>query len=80
MTPPRLLGRVSAINIMSYGARPVGAALGAIVGGLYGAEACLYLAVVIFGAQALVILMSPAVSLPRQPEMVGDGPEVVRAC
>jgi MFS family permease len=80
VTPPRLLGRVSAINIMSYGARPVGAALGAIVGGLYGAEACLYLAVVIFGAQALVILMSPAVSLARQPEMVGDGPEVLRAC
>ncbi|MEA2908220.1 MAG: hypothetical protein QOJ15_301 [Bradyrhizobium sp.] len=80
VTPPRLLGRISAINIMSYGARPVGAALGAIVGGLYGAEACLYLAVVIFGAQALVIVMSPAVSLARQPEMVGDGPEVLRAC
>src|SRR6059058_3318687 len=70
VTPPRLLGRVSAINIMSYGARPVGSALGAVVGGLYGAEACLYLAVAIFGAQALVILTSPAVSLPRQPEMV----------
>src|SRR6202790_2346824 len=80
VTPPRLLGRVSAINIMSYGARPLGSALGAIVGGLFGAEACLYLAVVIFGVQALVILMSPAVSLARQPEMVGDGPEVVRAC
>ena len=49
VTPPRLLGRVSAINIMSYGARPVGAALGAVVGGFYGAEACLYLAVAIFG-------------------------------
>ena len=73
VTPPRLLGRVSAINIMSYGARPLGSALGAIVGGFYGAEACLYLAVAIFGAQALVILMSPAVSLARQPEMVGDG-------
>jgi predicted MFS family arabinose efflux permease len=72
VTPPRLLGRVSAINIMSYGARPVGAALGAIVGGLYGAEACLYLAVAIFGAQALVILMSPAVALARQPEMIGE--------
>ena len=72
VTPPRLLGRVSAINIMSYGARPVGAALGAIVGGLYGAEACLYLAVAIFGAQALVILMSPAVSLARQPEMISE--------
>jgi predicted MFS family arabinose efflux permease len=72
VTPPRLLGRVSAINIMSYGARPLGSALGAIVGGIYGAEACLYLAVAIFGAQALVILLSPAVSLARQPEMVGE--------
>jgi predicted MFS family arabinose efflux permease len=80
VTPPRLLGRVSAINIMSYGARPVGAALGALVGGFYGAEACLYLAVAIFGMQALVILLSPAVSLARQPEMVGDGPTVLRAC
>jgi hypothetical protein len=66
------LGRVSAINIMSYGARPLGAALGAIIGGLYGAEACLYLAVAIFAAQALVILMSPAVSLARQPAMVSE--------
>ncbi|HEY3893333.1 MAG TPA: MFS transporter [Bradyrhizobium sp.] len=70
VTPPRLLGRVSAINILSYGARPIGAGLGAIVGGLYGAEACLYLAAAIFAAQALVILVSPAVSLARQPEMV----------
>jgi predicted MFS family arabinose efflux permease len=72
VTPPSLLGRVSAINIMSYGARPVGAALGALVGGFYGAEACLYLAVAIFGAQALVILLSPAVSLARQPDVVGE--------
>ncbi|HWX85258.1 MAG TPA: MFS transporter [Xanthobacteraceae bacterium] len=78
VTPSRLLGRVSAINIMSYGARPLGSALGAIVGGFYGAEACLYLAVAIFGAQALVILASPAVSLARQPEMVAD--KAVQAC
>ncbi|HVD83635.1 MAG TPA: MFS transporter [Bradyrhizobium sp.] len=80
VTPPSLLGRVSAINIMSYGARPVGSALGAIVGGLYSAEACLYLAVAIFGAQALVILMSPAVSLARQPQMVGEPAKALRAC
>jgi predicted MFS family arabinose efflux permease len=79
VTPPRLLGRVSAINIMSYGARSLGSALGALVGGFYGAEACLYLAAAIFGAQALVILTSPAVALAQQPEMVGDGPEVLRA-
>jgi predicted MFS family arabinose efflux permease len=72
VTPPRLLGRVSAINILSYGARPLGSALGAVIGGLYGAEACLCLAVAIFGAQALVILLSPAVSLSRQPDMIGE--------
>jgi predicted MFS family arabinose efflux permease len=72
VTPPRLLGRVSAINILSYGARPLGSALGAFVGGFYGAPACLYLAVAIFGAQALVILLSPAVSLSRQPEMIAE--------
>jgi predicted MFS family arabinose efflux permease len=80
VTPPRLLGRVSAINIMSYGARPVGAALGAVVGGLYGAEWCLYLAVAIFAAQALVILLSPAVSLARQPDMVGEDVKGLRTC
>jgi predicted MFS family arabinose efflux permease len=80
VTPPRLLGRVSAINIMSYGARPVGALIGAVIGGLYGAEACLYLAVAIFGVQALVILISPAVALARQPDMVGDGAKALRAC
>src|SRR3954449_370877 len=69
VTPPRLLGRVSAINILAYGARPVGAGAGALVGGLFGAEACLYLAVAVFAAQALVILMSPAVGLAQQPEM-----------
>src|SRR5476649_2861896 len=39
VTPPRLLGRVSAINIMAYGARPLGAGAGALVGGIYGAAA-----------------------------------------
>jgi predicted MFS family arabinose efflux permease len=72
VTPPRLLGRVSAINILAYGARPLGSAIGAVVGGLYSAEACLYISVLIFGAQALLILMSPAVSLARQPDMVND--------
>ncbi len=72
VTPPRLLGRVSAINIMAYGARPLGAGVGALVGGLYGAETCLYLAVAGFAAQALVIWMSQAVGLARQPEMACD--------
>jgi predicted MFS family arabinose efflux permease len=80
VTPPRLLGRVSAINIMSYGARPLGAALGAIVGGLYGAELCLDLAAGIFGVQALVILLSPAVRLSRQPEMVAEPAKALQTC
>ena len=80
VTPPRLLGRVSAINILSYGARPLGSALGATIGGLYGAEACLYVAVAIFGAQALVILLSPAVALPRQPDMVSESGKGVQVC
>jgi predicted MFS family arabinose efflux permease len=72
VTPARLLGRVSAINIMSYGARPLGAAIGAVVGAAYGAEACLTLAVAGFAIQALVILSSPAVGLVRQPEMFDE--------
>ncbi|MET0723618.1 MAG: MFS transporter [Tardiphaga sp.] len=72
VTPPSLLGRVSAINILSYGARPLGTGIAAVVGGLYNAEACLYLAVLGFAWQALVILMSPAVALAQQPGMVGE--------
>ena len=72
VTPPSLLGRVSAINILSYGARPLGSALGAVVGGLYDAEKCLYLAAAIFAIQALVIWFSPAVQLAQQPEMAGE--------
>jgi len=78
VTPPRLLGRVSAINILSYGARPLGSAIGALVGGFYGAETCLYVALALFGVQAVVILLSPAVSLARQPEMIAD--EAMQTC
>ncbi|MGJ4966288.1 MFS transporter [Bradyrhizobium oligotrophicum] len=68
VTPAGLLGRVSAINILSYGARPLGSLLGAVVGGRYGADICLYLVAAIFGLQALVILASPVVAIARQPE------------
>ncbi len=72
VTPSRLLGRVSAINVLAYGARPLGAGLGALVGGLWGAEACLYLAVLGFGLQMTVILLSQTVGLARQPEMAAE--------
>jgi predicted MFS family arabinose efflux permease len=72
VTPSGLLGRVSAINILSYGARPLGSLLGAVVGGAYGADMCLYLAAAIFALQALVIWLSPAVTLDRQPDMISE--------
>jgi predicted MFS family arabinose efflux permease len=59
ITPQNLLGRVSAINTLATGARPLGAAIGALVGGLFGAEACLFVAAIGFLVQALVILISP---------------------
>src|SRR5262249_42192177 len=67
VTPHDLLGRVSALNIVAYGARPIGAAIGAAVGGLYGAEACLVLAACGFLVQSVTILASPVVRLARQP-------------
>ncbi len=42
VTPPELLGRVSALNVLAQGTRVFGALLGAVVGGLYGAETCSY--------------------------------------
>jgi predicted MFS family arabinose efflux permease len=67
VTPPRLLGRVSAINIVAYGARPIGAGIGAIVGGLCGAQVCLAVAAFAFAVQAAVIAMSAVPRLDRQP-------------
>jgi predicted MFS family arabinose efflux permease len=71
VTPERLLGRVSAINIAMYGSRPLGAAIGALVGGLYGAETALVVAAAGFLIQAVVILVSPVRHLARQSELVG---------
>ena len=70
VTPQDLLGRVSAINSLAYGARPLGAAIGALVGGLYGAEACFAVAAFGFFLQAAVILLSPVIRLQRQPDMI----------
>jgi predicted MFS family arabinose efflux permease len=67
VTPPKLMGRVSAFNSLAYGARPLGAAIGALVGGFAGAPACLAVAAVGFLIQAAVITRSPVVALERQP-------------
>lgn len=68
VTPPELLGRVSAINVLARGARPVGAGIAALVGGALGAEACLIVAAAGFGTQALIIILSPSVRLAQQPD------------
>lgn len=69
VTPASLLGRVSAIVMMTYGARPLGSALGALVASLAGTATCLWVAVAGFAAQALVIWLSPAVRLEARPAM-----------
>jgi predicted MFS family arabinose efflux permease len=74
VTPTPLLGRVSAIYATAWGARPLGAAVGAVVGGAWGAEACLVLAAIGFAVQALIILLSPVPSLARQPDSVAAVP------
>jgi hypothetical protein len=56
---------------LAQGSRPVGAALGGFIGGVYGAEACLVAVPIMFLAQAAIILASPAVRLAAQPGMAG---------
>jgi MFS family permease len=67
VTPEHLLGRVTAINSLAYGARPVGAAIGALVGASLGATACLAVAAALFLLQAGLILASPVVGLRQLP-------------
>jgi predicted MFS family arabinose efflux permease len=70
VTPAALLGRVSAVILMAtWGTRPIGAAIGALIGASYGAEACLMVAAIGFLIQAAIILTSPVPRLARQPEM-----------
>jgi len=70
IVPHHLLGRVSSIHIMAFSARPLGSLIGALIGGLYGAKVCLFVAAVGFAVQAVLLLLSPPVRLRRQPDMV----------
>jgi len=72
VTPHDLLGRATAINSLAYGSRSVGAAIGALVGGLHGAETCLVVAAIGFLAQALVIVVSRVFPLVEQPSMPSE--------
>lgn len=59
VTPQALLGRVSSIFLtVNMGARPLGAALGGLVGATWGESACLILAFAGFCVQAVLISRS----------------------
>ena len=59
VTPNAMLGRVSAIMLtVGFGARPIGASIGGLVGGRWGESACLLLALVGFCLQAAMIYAS----------------------
>lgn len=71
ITPSAMLGRVSAILMVSNaGARPIGAAIGGLVGGAFGPEPCLVIAAAGFVLQAAMILVSPVPGLKALPEGV----------
>lgn len=71
VTPGAMLGRVSAIFLtVNTGARPLGAALGGLVGSFAGEAACLWLAFGGFVVQLALIGASPMTRLQRLPEPV----------
>ena len=72
ITPLALLGRVSSIFLaVNAGARPIGAALGGLVGAVWGEPACLLLALFGFVVQAWLIFESPLRALQRLPAPAG---------
>ncbi len=69
VTPSHLLGRVSAlITMATMGARPIGAAVGGLVGAHHGTAACIALAACGFAIQALIIIASPIPKLATLPQ------------
>ena len=68
VTPHAMLGRVSSIFLtVNTGVRPLGAAMGGLVGSLWGESACLVLALAGFCVQAWVIMRSVVSDLQRLP-------------
>ncbi|MBI0536263.1 MFS transporter [Roseomonas sp. KE2513] len=69
VTPGGMLGRVSAVVMTaSFGARPVGAAIGALLAAHWGVAAPLWVSAAGFLVQFLVLFGSPIRHLARQPE------------
>lgn len=68
VTPQAMLGRVSSIFLtVNMGVRPLGAALGGMVGTAWGESACLWLALLGFGVQAALIMASRVSGLRSLP-------------
>ncbi|HEY4252533.1 MAG TPA: MFS transporter [Roseomonas sp.] len=69
ITPGPLLGRVSAVIVTAtFGARPIGAAIGATLAAGLGVEACLWASTAAFAVQFLILFASPVRRLARLPE------------
>ena len=72
VTPGAMMGRVTAVFLAaSTGARPLGAALGGLVGAAWGEAACLVLALAGFALQAAIIIFSSLRRLERLPALPG---------
>lgn len=69
ITPEGMLGRAGSLVMMAtFGARPVGAALGAVIGSRFGEEACIAAVLVTFVLQFVVISASAVARLKKLPE------------
>ena len=73
VTPRAMIGRVTSINIVvSTGARPLGAALGGVVGLSFPVSVSLWCVVLGFGLQAIIISASKIRTLKRLPDPLPD--------
>ncbi len=73
VTPRAMIGRVTSINIVvSTGARPLGAALGGVVGVSFPVSVSLWCVVLGFGLQAVIISASKVRTLKRLPDPLPD--------
>ena len=73
VTPRAMIGRVTSINIVvSTGARPLGAALGGLVGVYFPVAVSLWCVVLGFGLQAVIISASRVRTLARLPDPLPD--------
>ena len=68
IVPGAMLGRVGSMFLaVNAGARPLGAALGGLVGAQWGAQTCLVVSAVGFALQAVVIVLSAVRKLQSLP-------------